>query len=165
MSDDLAGLSLVELYDQLLMPAPPGPVAMWPQTVGWVWLVLGLVALLALAVGKLVAWRRATRYRRAALAELRLAGDDPVAIAIILRRAALSGFPRDAVAGLHGSDWLAFLDCATHRVQFGGTAAGEVLKQAPYRPQAPHKDLPDMAAAWIRTHRVPGVHGVPGAGA
>ncbi len=156
MSDDLAGLNLVELYDQLLMPAAPAPVSMWPQTVGWVWLVLGLVVLLVIAVWKLVAWRRATGYRRAALAELRMAGDDPVVIATILRRTALSGFPRDAVAGLHGSDWLAFLDGATHRVQFGGTAAGEVLKQAPYRPQAPNIDLPDMAATWIRTHRAPG---------
>lgn len=158
MSDDLTGLNLVELYDQLVVPGAPVPISLWPQTLGWIWLVLGLVALIAVVTWRSIAWRRATAYRRAALRQLRAAGDDPVAIATILRRTALSAFPRETVAGLYGSEWLGFLDGTTGRVQFAGTEAGEVLTKAPYRPQAPHMDLPAMAETWIRTHRVPGAH-------
>jgi hypothetical protein len=156
MSDDLTGLNLVELYDRLVVPDAPAPVSMWPQTAGWIWLMLGLVIVGSVVGWKIAAWRQATAYRRAALAELRAAGDDPVAIAIVLRRTALSGFPREAVAGLHGAEWLAFLDGAAGKVRFDGSEAGVVLAKAPYTPQAPHKDLSAMAETWIRTHRASG---------
>ena len=90
------------------------------------------------------------------MAELSAAGDDPVAIAVVLRRAALSAFPREAVAGLHGTEWLAFLDSSAVKVQFEGSEAGTVLVKAPYTPQGPHKDLPAMAAIWVKTHRTQG---------
>ena len=157
MSDDLTGLNLVELYDRLVMPDAPAPVSMWPQTAGWIWLALGVVIVGGLVGWKIAAWRRATAYRRAALDELRAAGDDPVAIAIVLRRTALSGFPRAAVARLHGAEWLAFLDGAAERVLFEGSEAGAVLAKAPYTPQAPHQDLPGMAETWIRSHRAQGI--------
>jgi len=158
MSDDLTSLNLVELYDKLVMSAAPSPVSMWPQTVGWIWLILGLLTVSGVFCWKIAAWRQATAYRRAALDELRDAGDDPAAIAIVLRRTALSGFPRDAVAGLHGEEWLAFLDGVAERSRFKGSEAGAVLVKAPYTPQAPHQDLSAMAHTWIRTHRAPGAH-------
>jgi len=157
MSDDLTDLNLVELYDRLVMPDEPVPVSMWPQTAGWIWLVLGVVIVGSLVGWKIAAWWRAAAYRRAALNELRAAGDDPVAIAIVLRRTALSGFPREAVAGLHGSEWLAFLDSAVSQARFEGSEAGAVLAKAPYTPQVPHQDLPGMAETWIRTHRAQGM--------
>lgn len=158
MNDDLTGLNLVELYDRLVMPEAPAPVSMWPQTVGWIWLALGFLIVCSVGFWKFSAWRRATAYRRAAIEELRTAGDDPGAIATVLRRTALSGFPREAVAGLHGSEWLAFLDGAAEHVQFASSEAGAVLTKAPYKPQSPHKDLPAMAETWIRTHRKRGAH-------
>lgn len=156
MSDDLTGLNLVELYDRLAMPDAPAAVSMWPQTAGWIWLGLGLVIVGGLVGWKVVAWRQATAYRHAALDELRTAGDDPVAISNVLRRTALSAFPREAVAGLHGAAWLAFLDDAAENVRFNGSEAGVVLAKAPYTPQAPHVDLSSMAETWIRTHRAQG---------
>mgnify|MGYP003677200579 CR=1 FL=1 len=158
MNDDLTGLNLVELYDRLVMPEAPAPVSMWPQTAGWIWVALGLLIVGGLAIWKVAAWRQATAYRRAAIKELHLAGDDPAAIATVLRRTALSGFPREAVAGLYGSAWLAFLDGVAEHVQFAGSEAGAVLTKAPYTPQSPHKDLPAMAETWIRTHRRQGSH-------
>ena len=100
MTPDYEGLNLIELLD-LLEPTPePDPIAMTPQTPGWI--VLGIVLALAAlwALRKLVRHRRAGAYRRAALRELDSAGDDAARIADVLRRTALAGFPRAQVAGL-----------------------------------------------------------------
>lgn len=159
MNGDLDKLNLVELYDLLVLPDAPAPVSMWPQTAGWVWLGLAVLALVSLGVWRVLAWRRATQYRREALAELRVAGDDPVVISSILRRTALAAFSRDTVAGLQGSDWLEFLDQSCNRTTFTRSDAGQVLIKAPFTPQPPHKDLPAMAEAWIKGHRPPGLTG------
>jgi len=152
----LETLNLVELYDLLVLPDAPAPVSMWPQTAGWFWLAFAVVLLAGLGGWRLWAWRRATKYRRLALAELRAAGDDPVAISGILRRTALAAFSRDSVAGLQGSEWLEFLDRTANSVTLTRSDAGRVLAKAPFTPQPPHKDLPVIAEAWIRTHRRPG---------
>ena len=153
MSEDLEKLNLVELYDRLVLPEAPAPVSMWPQTVGWIWLGLAILVLIGIAVWKLWKWRRATQYRREALAELRAAGDDPVIISDILRRTALAAFPRDVVAGLQGAEWLEFLDHTSNTTTFNGSDAGHVLAKAPFAPQPPHNDLPAMAKTWIKMHR------------
>lgn len=151
--EDLSGLDLVALYDRLIRPDPPEAISMWPQTAGWIWLGLALAALLAAAAWAWIRRHRANAYRRAALKALEAAGDDPARIAEVLRRTALQAYPRETVAGIHGASWLAFLDQATGRTDFAGSEAGRVLVTAPYRPQAPDKDLPALAARWIRTHR------------
>ena len=155
MSDDLTGLNLVELYDLLVLPDEPEAVSMWPQTVGWLWLGVLLLSLAAVLTWKLLAWRRATAYRRAALVELKLAGDDPAAIANVLRRAALCAFPREDVSGLFGPDWLKFLDTFAPDVRFVGSEAGQVLAKAAYTTQKPHPELSGMAQSWVRRHRQP----------
>ncbi|MEE4188195.1 MAG: DUF4381 domain-containing protein, partial [Roseobacter sp.] len=136
MNDDLSQLNLVELFDLLVQPDVPARISMMPQTIGWVWLGAAVCVFSGYALWRWVQWRRATAYRRAALAALRQANDDPVAIAKVLRRTALAAFPRDTVAGLYGERWLAFLDSVTESVKFSGTTAGQALVRAPYRPQA-----------------------------
>ena len=153
MSDDLPGLSLVDLYDRLIQPEAPAPVSMWPQTAGWVWLGVFFLLLVLFSSWRFYEWRRATAYRRAALVALKEAGDDPVAIADVLRRTALAGFPRERVASLYGADWLAFLDQTAPSGGFSASEAGAVLAAAPYRSQDPHHDLPALAETWIRNHR------------
>ncbi|MEM9788714.1 MAG: DUF4381 domain-containing protein [Pseudomonadota bacterium] len=155
MNADLDKLNLVELYDLLVLPDAPAPVSMWPQTAGWVWLGLAVLLLIFFGIWQVLKWRRATQYRREALAELRAAGDDPVAISSILRRTALAVFSRDTVAGLHGSVWLEFLDKSCDAATFASSEAGRVLAKAPFLQQAPHKDLPAMAKHWIKMHRRP----------
>lgn len=150
--DDPPGnTSLAELLDQLIVPDPPVPVSMAPQTVGWA--VLGVIMVLVLGFG---IWRyvrhfRANAYRRAAIAELSRAGDDPGRIAEVLRRTALEGFGRRQVAALSGPDWVAFLE------RTGAEPWGADLEQpllaGPYRAGTEASpQLADRAARWIRTH-------------
>lgn len=108
----------------------------WPPAPGW-WLLGGL-ALAALAVAAVVAWRRARRRR----ALLRLfdqhvsAATEPAArvaaISELLRRAARERDP--AAAALQGKDWLAFLD-RNAAARFAGPA-GRLLLEDGYRRDA-----------------------------
>ena len=154
MSEDLSKLNLVELFDRLIQPEEPAAISLWPQTAGWIYLAVVLVALGGVAIWRWLAWRRANAYRRAALDALQAAGDDAAGIAEVLRRCALAGFARHEVAGLHGAGWLAFLD-RTADTAFSGSDAGQLLISAPYRtaPATKEPALRDMAALWIRTHR------------
>ncbi|MDD9716708.1 DUF4381 domain-containing protein [Dinoroseobacter sp. PD6] len=152
MNDTLDTQNLVDLFDALTPIAEPAPISLAPQTAGW-W-VLGAALLTALAFA-VVAWRRhrrATAYRRAALKALADAGEDPVQIAALLRRTALAAFPRAEVAGLHGPDWLAFLDRTAPGTGFAASPEGTALTQAPYRQAPPAKRLATKARHWITRH-------------
>jgi hypothetical protein len=136
--------SLSNLRD-IVVPDPP---ALWPPAPG-VWLMLGILAALVLAVAWYAhaSWQRKA-YRRAGLA---LLGDARTAydVAVILKRVALAAFPRGRVASLYGEDWVAFLNqtCSDSDFAEVGTAdAG-----AP-----PGPELIQLADRWIRHHRVPG---------
>lgn len=153
MSQHLEGMNLVELLDQLRPMVPPPPVSMVPQTIGWLAVLVVLVG--ATAWGTYAGWRhwRDNAYRRAALAQLDQVSDDPAAIASLLRRAALSAFPRPTVAALRGKDWLLFLDRSYGGSEFSH-GIGQVLTTAPYRvaPQG-SPDLTALARQWLRQHR------------
>lgn len=133
-----AGLAL---RDVRLPPAP----SWWPPAPGW-WGLGLLVGLVVLAwLGR--AWRR-FHHARALGREFdrHLAGtDDPAAqvmrMAELLRRAALAVDP--ATAGLHGPDWLAWLDGP--RRQGFRQGAGKILLDGGYR-----RALAPEAAAALR---------------
>ncbi|QIE55554.1 DUF4381 domain-containing protein [Pikeienuella piscinae] len=155
MRDKEAPQSLLELLDKLVEAPEPTPVSWAPQTWGWAALALILLALAAWAVWRAVACYRANAYRRAALAELDRAGDDPALIAEILRRTALKAYPRTDVASLTGERWLRFLDAHAKAGGFAGGAGGAIV-EAPYRPVSPTPGLAALARRWIRTHRAAG---------
>jgi Ca-activated chloride channel family protein len=150
-NDPLAGL-----IDIALPPA----VSLWPET--WASRITLVVLVIALA---LLAWwsiRRwlANRYRREALADLdsierSAAGLD--ALSLLVRRTALSVFPRDTVAPLSGAAWLAFLDRSYGGSEFS-QGPGRILALAPYDGRAPPAaDIDALAALvrqWIRGHHV-----------
>lgn len=142
--------SLIGLLDLLVVPDPPPPVSMRPET--WGWAVLAALLALALLWGLWRLWRRwqADAYRRGALRLLAAAGDDPARIAEILRRTALSAYPRDRVAGLAGAEWLAFLTASGGRF---GPAEARSLLAGPWRPMPPDAALSRAAAHWVRDHR------------
>ncbi|MDJ0858668.1 MAG: DUF4381 domain-containing protein [Dinoroseobacter sp.] len=154
MSEEFEGLGLVELLD-LLEPVPePEPISMVPQTVGWVWLGVLVAALTVWLARRVIRHRRANAYRRAALAALQDAGDDPAQIAVVLRRVAVTAYSRDKVASLSGADWLAFLDSS-----FSGTGfrngPGTVLASAPFTEG--HHTAPGLnalARTWVEKHSV-----------
>lgn len=145
----------------------PDPVGLWP--LAWGWWVLIVVLAGALLAG-FVYWRRhrrQRRYRLQAKAELKSAYRDyrdngDVAIylqnlSVILRRAALTAFPRGQVASLKGEAWLEFLDQSLPGAETPFTKGeGRVLATGPYQraPQADVKALHRLATDWLEHHSV-----------
>lgn len=151
MNDEFAGLNLIELLD-LLKPVPePVPPSLWPETVGWLWLGVALVLLLAWLAHRWYRAYRANAYRRAALDAIAAAEDDPAALAAIVRRTALAAYPRTELAQLHGESWLSFLDQS-----YGGTGftagPGRAIATAPYQPSPRVPELGSVVAEWVRRH-------------
>ncbi len=158
---------LAALRDIHLPPA----VEAWPPAPGW-W-GLGLLALGALLVLSIWAGRRwrATRYRRTGLAELRElrnrweqnAADARLLpdLATLLKRVALSAWPRQEVAGLSGERWVRFLDDTLQTREFS-MGAGQVLIHGPYQSSSRlDPELLTLAERWIRRHRVQAVQVPP----
>lgn len=95
----------------------PDPVSIWPLAPIW-WVLIGSVLLGALTVHLLVRARR-RNLKRAAIRELagieagfRSSGDVAglaLGLATLLRRVAITRFPRRDVASLHGAEWTEFL--------------------------------------------------------
>ena len=149
MTNDPARLQ--NLHD-IVVP-PPAPF--WLPAPGWS-LLLGLfIVLVAFLLIRAVLLYRRNAYRRAALAELRLAaaGPEPLPlIAALLKRTALAAYRREEVASLTGETWVSWL------ARTGGRAVPApveaALKQGLYGGAATDpKALSDFAGSWIRRHR------------
>ena len=133
-----------------------------PEPVGWLplapgWIVLGVIFGVLLAV---LAWKRwlkwrGQRYRREALRELgampeldRLPG--------LLKRTALSAWPREEVAALSGPAWHRFLDDSAGLETFSD-GLGQRLDQLAYGSSKLAADdeaaLRAAARDWLRLHR------------
>lgn len=155
-SDPLAGLIDIPL---------PQEASLWPQT--WP-LRIAIVLIVALAVWGI--WRfvhryRANRYRREALSELDRMRQTPDAapdrlaaqLSLLVRRTALAVFPRETVAPLTGTAWLAFLDRSYGGEEFS-RGVGRWLVSAPYQQTAPGRHelnaLRSLVDRWIRVHHV-----------
>ena len=142
----------------------PGPVGWWPLAPGWY--VLGAIAFIACLVLAFRWWRRwqGNRYRRQAMTELALirgqaSGENLQQLPALLKRAALSIWPREEVASLTGLAWHRFLDesAATERFCSG---AGDTLEQLAYAGSA--EPLPadpelqqvlDATEFWLKNHQ------------
>lgn len=127
MSPDLSQLHDIHL---------PTSVSWWPLAVGW-WLLLGLLVMLALLGYLFYRRRRQQRWRREALVMLQQLQQQPltpkelvVELSQLLRRVAITRFPREEVAALTGERWLAFLD---QQMKIPGfQQQGRALITAPY---------------------------------
>jgi hypothetical protein len=158
--DSATRASLRGLSDIVL----PEPVSWLPQTWGW---AVVAVALLSIIVWLLLRRHRrhlANRYRRQALAELsaieiRLGGDvsgSIAAMAALLKRVALAVWPRETVAALSGSAWVAFLQQHSGPVGLPDGAAA-ALADMEYHQSATAEEATAFAGAlrrWIEAHRV-----------
>ena len=148
----------------------PAAVGWWPPAPGW-YLLGGLLLALTVYIG--LRWwraRRENRYRRAALTALQSIREQPEPqrlrqLPALLKRTALSRWPRERVAALSGDAWHRFLDETAGKTLFTGTA-GQALDRLAYSGSA-RLDLSRdeiagvMAAAdyWLRHHRYQGGEG------
>jgi Domain of unknown function (DUF4381) len=153
ITDPVAGL--------IDIPLPP-EVSLWPAT--WPARIAIASLLVAVIVGtwQFLRHRRANRYRREALMELKQIArmaPQPTAtqISLLVRRTALAAFPREQVAPLAGEAWLAFLDRSFDGTDFSA-GAGRLLASAPYELVPPGDrqlaDLVELTGRWIRRHHV-----------
>jgi len=134
----------------------PEPVSWWPPAPGW-WLTTALIIVVfAGAFWLLRQWQR-RRWRREALEELARLQQSATSyqqlqqLSALLRRVAMTCFPRQQVASLTGPAWLDFLDSN------GGSFKdyAEILLEAPYRADnmTEINGLIRQAEEWIK--RVP----------
>ena len=133
----------------------PPPPSWTPQTVAW----YCTFALAAIAATCALVWmirkRIRDRYRREALHALETTRAD--GFSALLKRTALSAWPRDEVASLSGAAWLHFLDHAMTDSGFLVSPGNRVEAIAFGVADIPAEDeaaLRQMTARWIRRHRV-----------
>jgi hypothetical protein len=147
----------------------PDPVSWMPHTLGW-YVVFGLILLVAgwWVYGRLRRFRK-NRYRRLALAELAVIQEELqqperraktlAEIPTLLKRTALSAFPRSDVASLTGEKWLAFLDKTMGGKDFT-EGEGQLLPDLAYAPVQRAAQLTDeqidnifhLIRRWIKGH-------------
>lgn len=147
--------SLDRLHDIVL----PDPASWWPLAPAWYVLGLFIVVFVASLTWLWVSHWRRNAYRRAGLAELaQLAAhaEQPDAarrLAELVKRVALTIYPRERVASLSGDAWLKFLDASANTAVFA-TGPGARL-EAGYEPgdQSPSPELFQAVRYWIQHHR------------
>lgn len=124
----------------------PAPISWWPPAPGW-WLLAVLAVAIVLGLVVMVRRRQRDNWRRSALLELAqlrqqydLQLSAPQAIvsrlSVLLRRVAISCFPREEVAMLSGDKWLAFLDRSMGEGRPFQSDKGRLLAVVPYVPDA-----------------------------
>jgi Domain of unknown function (DUF4381) len=146
MNSDLSQLRDIHL---------PDPISWWPPAIGW-WLLLLLLVVLAVAGYWFYSRHQKQQWRRDALVELQRLQQQQLSekelvteLSILLRRVAITRFPREEVASLTGERWLAFLD--QHMKENVFQSKGRVLITAPYSAtvDADTKELITLCQRWI----------------
>jgi hypothetical protein len=122
--------SLENLHD-LVMPVP---VPWWPPAPGWIIVSGALVMVLGWWLVCAIRHWQSNSYRREALVLLGKIDGRGAELPILIKRVALSAYPRERVASLTGEQWLAFLDQTAHTDAFT-TGAGRWLARLAYEPQ------------------------------
>jgi len=116
--------SLQNLNDIVL----PDAIGWWPLASGWYYLIGVLLLVLAWFIYTTVRSWNSNRYRRVALQQLQLLKIDIAdsvrrdtglrQIPVLLKRTALSVYPRGQIASLTGKDWLDFLNSKVGSASF-----------------------------------------------
>ena len=142
---------LDKLHD-FYQPVPP---AWTPQTIGW-YILFALIGLLAIWTTVYLFRKWLTnRYRREALHEL--VHLPPQQFSELLKRTALTAWPREKVASLNGSAWLEFLNQSAGSSLFHTAPANRIEELAFESVSLSSEDeqsLRQAVATWIRRHHV-----------
>ena len=141
----------------------PQPIGWWPVSWGWIVLVVLLLIILGVGVSYLRRRIRLARPRREGLRllmsyekEYQQGMSSPLVCARIselLRRVALSYFPREDIAGLQGEMWIDFLNKTGKGVIFDEVKV--CLLTLPYQSQnsMPLNQLFVCANTWIKQRK------------
>ena len=141
----------------------PDPVSWWPPAPGWY--VLAAILLIIFILLAIRHWRnwRGNRYRRQSLTELSLIRAKSSAAYMgrlpeLLKRTALSVWPREEVASLSGRSWHRFLDQSAGMDLFC-SGAGDTLDRLAYCGNSDHAatdqelgQVLDAAETWLNDH-------------
>ena len=156
--------SLANLHDIVV----PEAVSWWPLTPAWyVIAVLFLVVSVWFVTRSVYRWHRNT-YRRDALTQLQqlkatispeTAATVLGELATLMRRVALTVYPRNQIAGLTGDAWLSFLDESADTTEFANDN-GRRLMAAAYETHASiatsdAEELVELVEHWVIQHRGP----------
>ena len=157
--------SLQNLNDIVL----PGAVGWWPLAVGWYLLFGVLLVVLSWFTYTLIRRWINNRYRRVALQQLQLLAEDIQntdnrdtglrQIPVLLKRTALSVYPRSQLASLTGRNWHDFLNSKVSKPSFTESTA-DLLDEISYsvgdlskvEPQAAD-DLLMASHHWLKHHQ------------
>ena len=143
----------------------PNMIENWPPAPGW-WLlaILALVFLIVVINRCLRHWRD-NQYRREAIKEInellkdwQYHQNDQVyltSLQELLKRVALTAFPRDKVASLTGEAWVQFLDRSTDSRDFS-VGEMELLVDGAYKPSlvVNIESIQYLATQWIKRHQI-----------
>lgn len=144
--------------DQLRDIHLPATIDWWPLAYGW-WIVIAIVCIATAAL--IYAWlryRRANRYRHAAIAELNALFSQESETATLmaqtsalLKRAAITKFGEQC-GQLHGQQWLDFLSlhCPLKNHQALSTLC---LQQYEKQPTIDLAALQQQASQWLKGHK------------
>jgi Domain of unknown function (DUF4381) len=153
MNADLG--SLENLHD-LVMPVP---VPWWPPAPGWIIVSAALIMVLGWWLIRVIRHWQSNSYRREALVLLGKMDDAQTELPTLIKRVALSAYPRERVASLTGEEWLAFLDQTGHTDAFT-TGPGCWLGRLAYEPKLAASlsttelnGLRTAVRAWILRHQ------------
>jgi cbb3-type cytochrome oxidase subunit 3 len=139
----------------------PGPVGWWPPALGWWLLALLIIVLLALSIWLYKKLTRKTALKTAKALMKAIEQNENLddyekisQLSKLLRRTAISSFPRSETASLTGQAWLRFLDEPLPDHPFS-EGIGRLLIQAPYQAQRrddlPVNELFKLCADWLQT--------------
>jgi len=142
----------------------PDAIGLWPPAIGW-WILAILIPLLVYLSYKLYKYLTRKTALKAAKKQFKALKintqlDDKqklIELSSLMRRTAVSVFPRADVASLTGNAWLDFLDKNSNTVLFNNET-GRLLIDAPYRKAPDLNDLTalfDLCENWINQQKEP----------
>ncbi len=146
----------IDLLQNLRDVIPPPVPGFWPPAIGW-WLATILILILIAAIIYSIKLTIARYSRNSIVQQIdEIAGLQPrqaiVELSTLMRRVAITRYPRSAVAGLTGQAWLEFLDQSGNTDQFT-QGVGRMLAIAPYSANKQYDldSLREICREWVKT--------------
>lgn len=151
--------------DQLADIHLPDGVSWWPLAPGW-WILLALFVLAIIVFFIIRQRKQQNHYRIIAQQELdsiyarynesQDAAAYLQALSVLLRRTALTAYPKSFNASIKGAEWLNWLDavCPTPNEKFSGELGQSLLANIYQKnPQIDALGLQHLSSVWIAQHR------------